>query len=182
LLIGRYPNPLAENAADQVPGGAGNIRRMSTLERAVTIAAEAHAGDVDKAGAPYILHPLRLMLQMTTDEDRIVAVLHDVVEDSDWTLERLRDEGFSAAIVDGVDAVTRRLGETYEEFVLRAGRDPIGRRVKLADLRDNCDLSRIAEPAQKDFERIEKYRRAIELLGDRVVRLRRFPDILRSGP
>jgi len=138
---------------------------MSTLERAVIIAAEAHAGAVDKAGAPYILHPLRLMLGMVTDEERIVAVLHDVVEDSDWTLERLRAEGFSAVIVDGVDAVTRRPGETYEDFVERAAEDPIGRRVKLADLRDNCDLSRIAEPAQKDLERIEKYERAIELLA-----------------
>ena len=137
---------------------------MSTLERAVAIAAEAHAGQVDKAGAPYLLHPLRLMLQMETLEERMVAVLHDVVEDSDWSFERLRREGFSENVLEGIDAVTRREGETYEEFVLRASRHPIGRRVKLADLRDNSDLSRIASPTEKDRERVEKYRRAIERL------------------
>jgi hypothetical protein len=137
---------------------------MSTLERAVAIAAEAHAGQLDKAGAPYILHPLRLMLEMETAEERIAAVLHDVVEDTDWTLKRLRGEGFSPAVVEAVDALTRRDGETYEAFVLRAGRNPIGRRVKLADLRDNCDLSRIAHPTRKDLDRVAKYERAIAVL------------------
>lgn len=134
---------------------------MSSLERAVAIAAEAHAGQLDKGGAPYVLHPLRLMLQMETVEERIVAVLHDVVEDSDWTLERLRGEGFSPAVVEGVGAVTRRENEEYEEFVLRAARNPIGRGVKLADLRDNCDLGRIASPSGKDHKRVAKYERAI---------------------
>jgi len=137
---------------------------MSTIERAIKIAAEAHAGQVDKAGAPYILHPLRLMLRMTTNDERIVAVLHDVVEDSHWSLELLRAEGFSEQVVRAIDSVTRRDGETYEDFVLRAGLDPIGCRVKLADLEDNCDLGRIASPTEKDLTRIERYRRAIEQL------------------
>jgi len=137
---------------------------MSTIERAIKIAAEAHAGQVDKAGAPYILHPLRLMLRMTTNDERIVAVLHDVVEDSHWSLELLRAEGFSEQVVRAIDSVTRRDGETYEDFVLRAGLDPIGCRVKLADLEDNCDLGRIASPTEKDHTRIERYRRAIEQL------------------
>src|SRR5205823_11086434 len=102
---------------------------MSTLERAIAIAAEAHTGQLDKAGAPYVLHPLRVMLRMKTEEERIAAALHDVVEDSDWSLVALRDEGFSEAIVRAVDSVTRRSGESYEEFVSRAGLDPIGRRV-----------------------------------------------------
>jgi hypothetical protein len=140
---------------------------MSTLERAVAISAEAHAGQVDKAGTPYILHPLRLMLEMETAEERIAAVLHDVVEDSDWTLERLRGEGFSPAVLAAVNALTRRADETYEDFVLRAGRDPIGRRVKLADLRDNCDLSRIANPTRKDLDRVARYERAIAVLENR---------------
>ena len=96
---------------------------MSTLERAVVIAAEAHAGQVDKAGAPYILHPLRLMLQMEKTEDRIVAVLHDVVEDTDWTLERLRKEGFPQVIIDAIDSVTWRKYEDYEDFILRAAQE-----------------------------------------------------------
>lgn len=137
---------------------------MSTLERAIAIAAEAHRGQTDKAGAPYILHPLRVMLRLRGADERIVGVLHDLIEDTDWTLERLRSEGFSPAVIDGVDAVTRRDGENYEAFVLRAGRDPLGRRVKLADLQDNSDLSRIPEPTAKDRERLERYRRAIELL------------------
>ena len=141
---------------------------MSTLERAITIAAQAHAGQADKAGAPYILHPLRVMLRMNTDEERMVAVLHDVIEDSDWTLDRLRAEGFPEAVLTGIESMTRNPEETYEEYVLRAGRNAIGRRVKLADLEDNSDLSRIAQPTEKDRARIEKYRRAIALLQGTV--------------
>lgn len=137
---------------------------MSTIERAIQIAAEAHAGQVDKAGAPYVLHPIRVMLRMKTNDERIVAVLHDVVEDSLWTLDLLRAEGFSEGVVRAIDSVTRRDSETYEDFVLRAGLDSIGRRVKLADLEDNCDLGRIAAPTEKDHERIARYRRAIEQL------------------
>lgn len=140
--------------------------KMSTIERAIRIAAEAHAGRVDKAGAPYILHPLRVMLRMETNDERIVAVLHDVVEDDspNWSLERLRADGFSEQVVQSIDSVTSRPNETYENFVQRAGRDPIGRRVKLADLEDNCDLARIESPTEKDYTRIERYRRAIEQL------------------
>jgi (p)ppGpp synthase/HD superfamily hydrolase len=137
---------------------------MSTLERAIALAAEAHAGQVDKAGAPYILHPLRVMLRLASVEERIAAVLHDVVEDCGWTLERLRAEGFSDRVIAAIDALTRRPAETYEQFVLRAAANPIARRVKLADLWDNSDLSRIANPTPKDHERIEKYRRAIAQL------------------
>jgi (p)ppGpp synthase/HD superfamily hydrolase len=138
---------------------------MSTLERAIAIAAEAHAGQTDKAGAPYILHPLRMMMGLTSDEERIVAVLHDVCEDCPgWTFERLRGDGFSEEILAALDSVTKREGEAYEEFVLRAAANPIGRRVKLADLRDNSDLSRITNPSVEDHERIAKYARAIELI------------------
>ena len=138
---------------------------MSTLERAIVIAAEAHAGITDKGGAPYILHPLRMMMDLTSAEERIVAVIHDVCEDCPgWTFERLRGEGFSEEILAALDSVTKREGETYEEFALRAAVNPIGRRVKLADLRDNSDLSRITNPTVKDHQRIAKYARAIELI------------------
>jgi (p)ppGpp synthase/HD superfamily hydrolase len=143
---------------------------MSTLERAIMIAAEAHAGQVDKAGAPYILHPLRLMLQMERTEDRIVAVLHDVVEDTDWTLEGLRHEGFSRIVIEAIGSVTWRTHEDYEDFIQRAAQNPIGSRVKLADLRDNCDLSRIANPKAKDFKRVDKYRWAIRLIEEHTQR------------
>jgi (p)ppGpp synthase/HD superfamily hydrolase len=138
---------------------------VSTLERAIAIAAQAHAGQVDKAGAPYVLHPLRMMLQLASNDERIVAVLHDVCEDCPgWSFERLRDEGFAPQVIAALDAVTRRDDETYEDFVRRAAADPIGRSVKLADLRDNSDLSRIAAPTERDFERLEKYRRAIMII------------------
>ena len=132
-----------------------------TLERAIAIAAAAHAGQLDKGGAPYILHPLKVMLRMTTLEERIVAVLHDVVEDCDISLDDLRKEGFSEEVLTAIESVTKVPGESYEDFVERAAQNPIGRVVKLADLEENSDLSRIASPSWEDLERIEKYRRAI---------------------
>jgi (p)ppGpp synthase/HD superfamily hydrolase len=140
---------------------------MSTLERAIAIAAEAHAGQVDKAGTPYILHPLRVMLRVRTAPERIAAVLHDVVEDTPWTLEALAAEGFAAEVLSAVEALTRREGESYEAFVARAGADPIGRAVKLADLAENMDLTRLDAPSAQDLARLERYRRAVaQLTGD----------------
>jgi (p)ppGpp synthase/HD superfamily hydrolase len=139
---------------------------MSNLERAIAIAAEAHAGQQDKSGAPYVLHPLRMMLRLTSNDERIVAVLHDVCEDCPgWTFERLRAEGFSEQVLTALNSVTKREGETYEDFVRRAADNPIGRTVKLADLQDNCDLSRINTPSERDFERIERYKKAIDLIA-----------------
>ena len=135
-----------------------------TLERAIAIAATAHAGQVDKGGAPYILHPLKVMLRMTTLEERIVAVLHDVVEDCEISLDDLRKEGFSEVVLSAIESVTKVSGESYEDFVERAAQNPIGRVVKLADLEENSDLSRIASPSWDDLERVEKYRRAIARL------------------
>ena len=132
-----------------------------TLERAIAIAATAHAGQVDKGGAPYILHPLKVMLRMNSLEERIVAVLHDVVEDCGISLDDLRKEGFSEEVLTAIESVTKVPGESYEDFVERAAQNPIGRVVKLADLEENSDLSRIASPGWEDLERVEKYRRAI---------------------
>jgi len=132
-----------------------------TLERAIAIAATAHAGQVDKGGAPYILHPLKVMLRMSTLEERIVAVLHDVVEDCGISLDDLRKEGFSEEVLSAIESVTKMPGESYEDFVERAAQNPIGRVVKLADLEENSDLSRITSPSWEDLERVEKYRRAI---------------------
>jgi (p)ppGpp synthase/HD superfamily hydrolase len=137
---------------------------MSTLERAIAIAAQAHAGITDKAGAPYILHPLRVMLGVQDAAARIAAVLQDVVEDSTWTLDQLRAEGFAPYVVAAVDALTKRKGESYEDFVRRAGRHPIAHRVKLADIADNMDLSRIANPTDEDHARMAKYRGARAIL------------------
>jgi (p)ppGpp synthase/HD superfamily hydrolase len=137
---------------------------MATLERAIEIAAKAHAGQVDKAGQPYVLHPLRMMLAVTTPEARMAAVLHDVVEDTAVTLDELRAAGFPATVLEAVEALTKREGEDYEAFIRRVAPNPIAREVKLADLRDNSDLSRISEPTERDRERIKKYSRAIAYL------------------
>ncbi|MGE0860857.1 MAG: HD domain-containing protein [Gammaproteobacteria bacterium] len=137
---------------------------MSTLERAIEIAAQAHAGQVDKAGAPYILHPLRVMLRMDDAQARIAAVLHDVVEDSTWTLEALAGEGFSDAVLRAVDALTKRPSEDRLAAARRAARDPLARAVKLADNAENSDLSRIAEPTAKDHARLEQYREVRRIL------------------
>lgn len=133
---------------------------MSDLERAIEIAAKAHRGDVDKAGQPYILHPLSLMLQFHDLDAMIVAVLHDTVEDSALTLGDLKKEGFSDAVVAAVDALTRREEESYEEFISRASSNSLARRVKLADLEHNMDVRRIGSVTSEDLERVEKYHRA----------------------
>jgi GTP diphosphokinase / guanosine-3',5'-bis(diphosphate) 3'-diphosphatase len=139
---------------------------MSTLERAIAIAAEAHAGQVDKAGAAYILHPLRVMLRMRTESERIAAVLHDVVEDTPWTLEALAGEVFAPEVLAAVEALTRREGESYEVFIARAGANPIGRAVKLADLAENMDLTRLDSPSVQDLARQERYRQAVAQLTE----------------
>jgi len=137
---------------------------MSLFNRAIQIAVEAHSGQLDKAAQPYILHPLRVMLKMSNEEERIVAVLHDVVEDTPWTLEGLAKEGFSDTVLQAIDNVTNRPDETYDAFVARAGSHPLSQKVKIADIEDNCDLSRISSPTQKDFTRIEKYKSALSQL------------------
>jgi len=137
---------------------------MSTFERAIEIAARAHAGVRDKSGEPYLLHPLRMVLRVSSPDERTAAALHDVVEDSAWTIEDLRAEQFPPAVIAAVDALTKRPGESRMEAARRAGADPIARRVKLADLADNMDPGRIAEPTRQDLARIEEYRAVKEYL------------------
>lgn len=132
--------------------------------RAVMLAAEAHLGQLDKGGAPYIEHPLRLMLRAETREEKMVAVLHDVIEDSAWTVELLAREGFPARVIEALERLTRRPAETYEGFIERVAEDPLARKVKLLDLRDNADLGRIPAPSPEDHARVAKYRRAIARL------------------
>jgi (p)ppGpp synthase/HD superfamily hydrolase len=137
---------------------------MSTIERAISIAAEAHEGVVDKADQPYILHPLRVMLAVISTEERIAAVLHDVIEDTGWTVDQLRQEGFSQIVLQALDALTKREGEEYFAYVRRAGANPVARSVKLADLADNMDLSRLPSPTDRDRARLKRYKAAVALL------------------
>jgi (p)ppGpp synthase/HD superfamily hydrolase len=137
---------------------------MATFEKAISIAVKAHEGQQDKAGAVYILHPLRMMLKMESEADMIVAVLHDVVEDSALTLDDLRQQGFPQEVLDAIDSLTRRAGESYAAFIERAGRNPIARRVKLADLEDNMNITRMGTLSDKDLERLKRYHEAWLLL------------------
>ena len=131
---------------------------MSTLEKAIQIAAIAHSGQKDKSGEPYILHPLKVMMHVKKEEEQIVAALHDVVEDSGITIQELKNEGFSQNILDAVDALTKRKGETKIEAAKRAAQNKIARIVKLADNKENSDITRIKNPTKRDFERLEEYK------------------------
>ena len=136
------------------------MTNIAIIEDAVSIAAQAHRGQKDKAGAPYLLHPLRMMLRMDTEAAMMAAVLHDVVEDTDWTLERLREVGFSEEVLEALDCLTHREGESYQQFVERVRTNPIARQVKIADLEDNMNVRRINRLGPRDLERLEKYHRA----------------------
>lgn len=135
------------------------------LEKAILIAVKAHKGQVDKGGSPYILHPLRVMFSLKDEKERICAVLHDVIEDTDITLDYLRNDGFSEEILLALDALTKRKNESYDQFIDRIIYNRLACHVKLADLNDNMNLERIENPSQKDFERIEKYRKAVDKIN-----------------
>jgi (p)ppGpp synthase/HD superfamily hydrolase len=134
-----------------------------TVEAAIALARRAHAGQLDKAGAAYIGHPLRVMAKMTTDEERIAAILHDVVEDTPVTFDDLMAMGLPAPAVEAVRLLTRTDDGTdpaaYETYIDAILANPIARKVKLADLEDNLDPSRLATITERDEKRLEKYRR-----------------------
>ena len=134
------------------------------VAKAKEIAEHVHAGQVDKAGKPYIGHPAAVAGFVDGEEEKAVAWLHDVVEDTETTLDDLRGYGFSDEIVEAVDCVTRRKGEDRSDYLARVKSNPLATVVKLADLRHNSDLSRLENPGQKDFERRNKYFKEIEYL------------------
>lgn len=139
---------------------------MTTLDDAIILATVAHRGQLDKAGEPYILHPLRVMLNFSDLPGRMVAVLHDVVEDTSVTLAELGDRGYPQDVIDAVDALSRRKGaETYMEFVGRAKKDPLAKRVKVADIVDN--MSRIT-PELAGLER--RYTKALIALSHEILK------------
>lgn len=127
------------------------------LEKALAIAVDAHRGQRDRCGVPYILHPIRVMCRLDTVTEKTVAILHDVVEDTDWTFEDLKEEGFPPGVLEALDSVTKREGEAYEDFVKRSAGNPVGRKVKLADLEDNMDPRRLREITDDDKARLQRY-------------------------
>ena len=123
------------------------------------LAAKGHMGQVDKGGHPYILHPTRVMLSCKTVEEKTVAMLHDLLEDTAYTEDDLREEGFPAEIIEAVVCLTKTEGEEYADYVERVCQNKLAARVKLADLKDNMDLNRLPGLTPKDFQRLEKYLR-----------------------
>lgn len=149
------------NSKDMLPND------NTLLEKALRIATEAHAGQTDKAGAAYIFHPMRVACRCCTDEEKIIALLHDVLEDTGVTPEYLLAEGFPQTIVDSILSITRKEHESYEEFIKRCQLDKLGRIVKLYDLEDNMDISRLSFLSEKDLPRLNRYLWAYRYLTEK---------------
>lgn len=132
---------------------------------AVSVASACHFGQKDKGGSAYILHALRVMMQMDDEQSMIVAVLHDTVEDAvNWSVDMVRDQ-FGDRVAAAVDALTKREGESYDKYLSRVKGDEIATKVKLADLKDNSDLSRLGRDlTETDRKRLDKYIRARAIL------------------
>jgi (p)ppGpp synthase/HD superfamily hydrolase len=142
------------------------MAELDSLSDAIRFATSAHEGQVDKAGQPYILHPLRVMLDCTERREQIAALLHDTVEDCPGVSLQTIERRFGKEIADAVDALTNRSGENYADFIRRCARNPIARTVKAADLRDNMDLARLGRaPTQDDLARHRKYQDAAAILS-----------------
>ena len=143
---------------------------MSTLQRAIEIATEAHKGQYDKAGNDYIGHPLRVMEMGKTENEKIVGALHDVVEDTDWTFEALAAEGFSEEVIAALRCVTKLSeNENYDDFIERVKKNPLAVAVKINDLSDNMDIRRLPYLSDKDIKRLKKYLKAYKrLIGEPV--------------
>lgn len=138
---------------------------MTLIEKSLTIALRAYAGKTDKAGCEYIHHPLRLMAKMTTDREMAVALLHDVIEDSDITAAELLADGIPNEVVEAVLCLTKQAGENYADFVLRAKQNSLARKVKIADIEDNINVLRLSTVTEKDLARIAKYHAAWQVLN-----------------
>lgn len=139
------------------------------LQKAVTLATEAHNGQIDKAGAPYIEHVMRVMQAGSTDDEKIVGALHDVVEDTRWTLDALSAEGFPAHIIAAVRCLTKLPQEPYEKFIARVKKNPLATAVKLNDLTDNMDIRRLPYLSDKDIKRLKRYLKAYKRLKGEAV-------------
>ena len=139
-------------------------------KKALKLCYDAHKGQVDKSGLPYVFHPFHVAEQMTDEATTIVALLHDVVEDTDYTLEDLAAEGFGKDLLEAVALMTHEDDVPYLDYVAKLKDNPIARAVKLADLAHNSDLSRIGEVDEETRERLEKYQKAIALLKGNPLR------------
>lgn len=139
-------------------------KNMDMLSKAITIATKAHNNQIDKAGQPYILHPLRVMLKLSNDIDRQVAILHDVIEDTNISIDDLRREGFENNVLKALSFITRKEDEKYFDYINKIKQNYIAKKVKIADLEDNMNLSRIQNIIDKDLGRMKRYVKAYSIL------------------
>jgi len=135
------------------------------IDIALAIARKAHAGQVDKAGVDYIQHPLYVASQVKTEQEKAVALLHDVLEDSDITAADLLAYGLSNEVVTAVQTLTKKKGQSYQDYLEKVKSNNLARVVKLADLKHNSDLSRLKSVTNTDYDRVEKYKNAIRYLS-----------------
>ena len=135
------------------------------IDIALAIAKKAHAGQVDKAGVDYIQHPLYVASQVKTEQEKAVALLHDVIEDSDVTADDLLASGLSNEVVTAVQTLTKKKGQSYQDYLEKVKSNNLARVVKLADLKHNSDLSRLKTVSNTDYERVKKYKNAIRYLS-----------------
>ena len=135
------------------------------LERAVRVATEAHQGQLDKGGKPYIEHPMHVAEQMQTDDEKIVALLHDVVEDTDVTIYDLMEQSFGIQIIEAIKCLIKDDGETYDAYIARVKANDLARAVKIADIKHNMDLSRLHSISEEDLQRVKKYEEALKSLS-----------------
>ena len=138
-------------------------------KKAILVAFKAHAGQMDRAGLQYILHPLHIAEQMKDEDTCVVALLHDVIEDTDMTLDDLRQYGFTEAQLEGVRLMTHEDGVDYFDYVRAIKKNEVAKAVKLEDLKHNSDTTRLAEVTDKDMERLKKYKKAEAILLGEVV-------------
>jgi (p)ppGpp synthase/HD superfamily hydrolase len=142
---------------------------MSDLDEALNLVVTNFRGAKDKSGAPYVLHCIRAMMSVESLDAKMIAVMHDLVEDTPVTLEQLREKGFSNEVIDGVDLVTHKDGVSYSDYVVAIKSNPLATEVKLADLKDNTSLNRVLyreEKSSNDCARIQKYLLTYQFLTD----------------
>ena len=141
---------------------------MDDREKAYYIAKTAHFGQTDKAGIDYFKHPEKVASMVDSNDEKIVALLHDVIEDTDVTLSFLESVGFNSSILEAVNAITKREKEDYDDYIKRVANNPLAKTVKLADMKHNADITRFKNPTAKDFKRVDKYKARIKKLTETI--------------
>lgn len=145
------------------------LLESKNVAKAYQIAKAAHSGQLDKGGNEYIKHPLAVAEMLTTEDEQITALLHDVVEDTPITLQNLREQGFTERVVKAIDCLTKRDTEALDAYLDRVRNNPLATRVKIADLTHNSDIKRIPTPVEKDFTRVKRYAKEIQFLTDNSI-------------